>query len=87
MNQPTLNDLTEDIRCALVVLINSLAAERAELEDRYGRVWTPAELALEFELIGFAAPFAVVRRKTDHQLGSVLFQHWPRYYFSFLEDS
>lgn len=71
----------------MVAQINSLAAERAELEDRYGRVWNTTELAMEFEVIGFAAPFAVVRRKADHQLGSVLFQHWPRYYFAFLEDS
>lgn len=70
-----------------MVHINSLAAERGELEGRYGRVWNTTELALEFELIGFAAPFAVVRRKTDQRLGSVLFQHWPRYYFSFLEDT
>ena len=82
----TLIDPTEDARRALVVQINSRAAERAEVEDRYGRVWNTTEFAIEFEVIGFAAPFAVVKRKAGNQLGSVLFQHWPRYYFAFQED-
>ena len=83
----TLLDPTEEARRALAVHLNSSAAERGELEGRYGRVWDTDELALEFEIIGFAAPFVVAKRKTDNQLGWVLFQHWPRYYFSFQEDT
>jgi hypothetical protein len=32
------------------------------------------------------APFVVVRRKSDGVKGSMMFQHMPRYYFSFRED-
>ena len=56
------------------------------IECRYGRVWSASELANDFDVVGFAAPFAVVRRKTDNQLGSLLFQHHPRYYFAFQKD-
>ena len=73
-------------RQALAVEINSNPAERAALEDRYGQVWTTAELGRDFEALGFAAPFVIVKRKADHQLGSLLFQHRPRYYFSFQAD-
>lgn len=79
-------DSTEDTRRALVVLINAHAAERADLEVQYGRVWNAAELVTDFEVLGFAAPCVVVKRKADNKLGSVLFQHRPRYYFAYQED-
>ncbi len=79
-------DSAEDIRRALVIHINAQSAERADLEVQYGRVWNAAELAIDFEVLGFAAPVAVVKQKSDNKLGSVLFQHWPRYYFAFQED-
>ena len=82
----TSTDPTEAARRALVAEINCELAERATLETRYGRVWNTAELANEFEMLGFAAPFAVVKRKADNKVGSLMFQHHPRYYFSFQED-
>ena len=84
--ETTLNDSSEDVRRGLLLEINAEPAERALLECRYGRVWSTAELAHEFEVVGFMAPFAVMRRKTDNQLGSLLFQHHPRYYFAFQID-
>lgn len=84
--QTTSTDCTEETRRTLVVQINSRAAERAELEARYGQVWNTSELAKDFEVLGFAAPFVVVRRKADNKLGSLLFQHQPRYFFAFRED-
>jgi hypothetical protein len=78
--------LTENTRRGLLRKINSEPAERSVLECRHGRVWSTSELAIDFEVLGFAAPFAVVRRKTDNQVGSLLFQHDPRYYFAFRED-
>ncbi|HXP62664.1 MAG TPA: hypothetical protein VN829_19345 [Dongiaceae bacterium] len=59
---------------------------RSGLEARHGRVWDTVELAQDFEVLGFAAPFVVVRRRTDQKLGSFLFQHQPRFYFGFSED-
>jgi len=79
-------DPTEDARRALVAEINCQAADRAALEERYGQVWDTSELANDFDVLGFAAPFVVVKRKADNKLGSLMFQHHHRYYFSFQED-
>ena len=79
-------DSTEDARRALVAVINCQSAERSALEERYGQVWDTSQLANDFEVLGFAAPLVVVRRKADDKLGSLMFQHHPRYYFSFQED-
>ncbi len=79
-------DPTEETRRALVTEINSQAAERATLEARYGLVWNTSELANDFEVLEFAAPFVIVKRKADNRVGSLMFQHHPRYYFSFQED-
>jgi len=84
--QTTTTDPTEETRQTLLVQVNSQPAERAELEARHGQVWNTAELATDFEVLGFGAPFVVVKRKADHKLGSLLFQHHPRYYFAFQED-
>jgi len=82
----TPKDRTEDIRRVLLVEINAEPVQRSIVECRYGQVWSASELANEFAVVGFAAPFVVVRRKTDNQLGSLLFQHHPRYYFAFQKD-
>jgi hypothetical protein len=79
-------DATENVRRMLVTEINSQTAERPMLEARYGQIWNPTELANDFEVVGFAAPFVVVERKADHKVGSLLFQHHPRYYFAYKED-
>src|ERR1043165_3485501 len=64
INPPSI-DPTEDARRALVAQINREQAERDVLEIRYGQVWNTSELAEDFEVLEFAAPFVVVRRKTD----------------------
>jgi len=79
-------DSTEDARRVLVAVINGQAADRATLEERYGRVWDTSELANDFGVLEFAAPLVVVRRKADDKLGSLMIQHHPRYYFAFQED-
>ena len=84
--ESTALDPTEALRRKLLVQVNSTPADRAALERRYGRVWSASELAIDFALMGFLAPFVVVRRKSDGQVGSLLFQHHPRYYFAFEED-
>jgi hypothetical protein len=79
-------DSTETVRRERMVKINSAPEERAALEQRHGRVWSASDMANDFEVLGFAAPFVEVRRETDNRLGSLLFQHHPRYYFAFKED-
>ncbi len=76
-------DPTEAIRRQEVAEINGNAAERDELERRHGQVWSTAEVTAAFEIEGFAAPYVVVRRRSDGAKGSLQFQHSPRYYFNF----
>ena len=80
-----MNDPTEQARRELVAEINTEAAERQALEAKYGQVWTTQELAADFEVLGFLAPFVMVRKK-DGIKGSLMFQHSPRLYFGFTED-
>jgi hypothetical protein len=77
------DDPTLLVRQALLVEINADPGDRTILESRHGQVWDPQELARDFEVLGFAAPLAVVRRKGDGVRGSLEFQHSPRYYFAF----
>ncbi len=86
MSKQDTDELVEELRRQLTLKINSCAAERGALEQRHGKVWSPSELEEEFTVDGFAAPFAVVRRKRDGVVGSLEFQHDPRYYFNFKED-
>lgn len=46
-----------------------------------GPRWTTDEMTREFDVISFAAPFVVVRRKADGAKGSLEFTHSPRVYF------
>jgi hypothetical protein len=80
------SDATEDARRQRLVEINTQPKDRAELEALYGRVWDTRELATEFVIIGFMAPFIAVQRKSDGVKGSLEFQHQPRFYFNFQAD-
>jgi hypothetical protein len=61
--------------------INKTPREIHDLEATYGRVWTPADVAIDFEVFGFKSPFAVARCKRTGDHGSLIFQNIPRYYF------
>ena len=88
----TTNDETEPIRRNRLAEIGSALesdiqeTERKRLEARYGPVWDTEQLSAEFEVVGFIAPYAVVRRKSDGRKGSLEFQHHPRLYFNFVLD-
>jgi hypothetical protein len=56
---------------------------RKDLEARYGKVWTTAELQAEFDVLGFAAPCVIAVRKSDNVRGLLEFTHSPRFYFGF----
>jgi hypothetical protein len=58
----------------------------ADLAADEGRRWTTDELRAEFEVIGYAAPFVVVQRRSDGQRGSLEFTHSPRVYFGWRPD-
>jgi hypothetical protein len=47
--------------------------------------WSTEELQRDFDVLGFQAPFVVVRRRSDGVKGSLQFNHNPRVYFGFQE--
>ena len=79
-------DETELTRRVLVAAINSEPGEREALEAEHGQVWATDELTKEFNVIGFLAPFIIVERLSDGQKGTLMFQHYPRYYFDWKAD-
>lgn len=81
-----LDEALDNARRVRLSEINTDAGDRARLEARYGKVWDTEELRTQFEVLGFMAPFVVVRRRSDNRKGSLEFQHHPRFYFSFTED-
>ena len=81
-----MSDPTESIRREMVNKINADPCSREGLAQKYGRVWDTQELGQDFEVQGFMAPLVVVKRKADGVLGSLTFQHQPRYYFDFVAN-
>ena len=57
---------------------------KAELEAKYGKVWTTEEAKADFEFHGFCPPYVEVIRKADSVKGTLQFIHDPRFYFDFL---
>jgi hypothetical protein len=57
-----------------------------ETEATKQQTWTTEELQRDFEVLGFMAPFVVVRRRVDGKKGSLEFTHNPRVYFAWRED-
>jgi hypothetical protein len=76
-----MNDETENIRRAMLAS-GQPQRDLAEAKER----WNTDDLARDFEVIGFAAPFVVVKRKSDGVKGSLEFTHSPRVYFNFVAD-
>ena len=82
-----MSDPTEHIRRDLVDAINAEPGSRPALEAEHGQVWDTSELQRDFSVKGFAAPFVIVTRKADGVVGSLMFQHRPRFYFGFRADA
>ena len=78
-----MNDDTETIRRLQLVEINAQPGSREALEAEHGQVWDTQQLRQDFNIEGFLAPYVVVRRKSDGQRGSLMFQHNPRLFFAF----
>jgi hypothetical protein len=85
--------IDKELRRIMIAHINSEiesmdpALERRRLEEHYGqgKVWDTKELAEDFEVLSFLAPFVIVKHRETGQKGSLLFQHQPRFYFYFAE--
>lgn len=71
--------MSEALRMLLAQAINS-----GGIPEHYeGPAWDTESLQRDFEVQGFAAPFVVVRRRSDGQRGTLTFVHNPRIYFDF----
>ena len=81
-----MHDETETIRRQEVAAINAEPGSRRALEAEHGQVWDTKEMQEEFDVTGFLAPYVVVCRKSDGVVGSLKFQHAPRFYFDFQAD-
>jgi hypothetical protein len=82
-------DTTESFRRQAVAEINSEIesndpdAERKRLEATHGKVYDTNEVREAFEIEGFMAPYCVATERATRLLGSLEFQHRPRFYFNF----
>jgi len=81
-----MNDETESIRRLQLAQINANPGSREALEAEHGRVWDTRQLGEDFVVEGFLAPYCIVRRRSDGQRGSLMFQHNPRFFFRFEPD-
>jgi len=81
-----MSDTTEPIRRQRLVEINAEPGSREALESEHEQVWDTTELADDFIVQGFLAPYVAVKRKSDGRKGSLEFQHRPRFYFNFVSD-
>lgn len=79
-------DDTEATRREMIQKINADPGTREALEKKYGQVWDTLELGRDFDVKGFMAPIVVVKRKSDGVVGSLEFQHHPRFYYGFTPD-
>jgi hypothetical protein len=78
-------DETETLRRNMVAEINRDPGCREALEEKHGKVYDTKALTEEFIVHSFAAPFVIATRKSDNVKGSLMFQHYPRFYFDFKE--
>lgn len=47
---------------------------------------TTQEMTAAYEVVGFLAPYVVVKRRSDGKKGTLQFTHAPRAYFGWVED-
>lgn len=76
-----MSDPTENIRRNMIET-GQPAKDLEQAEER----WDTDGLIRDFTVVGFAAPFVVVIRKSDGQKGSLEFTHRPRVYFNWVPD-
>ena len=80
-----MSDPTEASRRALQARAN-LKFVRASLEEKHGEVFDTEQLREGFQVHSFLAPFIIVTRLSSGEKGTLMFQHSPRFYFSWQPD-
>ena len=76
-----MTDPTEAIRREMLLS----GQPQRDLEQAKDKLTTD-QLSEQYNVLGFLAPFVVVRRKSDGVKGSMEFTHNPRFYFNFVPD-
>lgn len=79
-------DTTEDLRRSMI----EAGVPEADLEGvliRGERFWDTQQLTTDFEVLGFATPFVVARKRDTGERGSLEFTHRPRLYFGWEPDA
>ena len=79
-------DHTEEMRRHAMKVMKDEPASFQDLVARFGadNVWTTEQVRKLFEITSFMAPYCTCVRKSDGQVGSLIFQHSPRFYFNFV---
>lgn len=68
-------DYVDVLRAVRVAEINSSPVPEGAL--------TTDQMREQYDVLGFAAPYVVVTRKSDGVKGTLEFKHQPRWYFNF----
>ena len=80
-------DPTEATRRAMIKEQQTIGPlNRADLAMVHGDVYDTAEMTAKFRVKHFLAPFVVVERLLDNKLGTLEFQHEPRFYYGWQPD-
>jgi hypothetical protein len=75
-------DSTETARRALVAELDQAGVP----PEHQHETWDTDALRRDFEVLAFAAPFVVARRRSDGRRGTLMFTHQPRIYFGWQEE-
>ena len=80
-------DPTEATRRAMIKEQQAIGPlSRADLAMVHGDVYDTSEMTAKFRIKHFLAPFVVVERLIDNKLGTLEFQHEPRFYYGWQPD-
>lgn len=77
-----MKDPTEAVRRMMI----ETDAPAQDLAQTTGPAWDTEAFKRDFEVLGFLAPFVLVRRRSDGKRGTLEFVHLPRVYFNWQED-
>lgn len=58
-----------------------------ELTTLYKDVWNVEKVREEFDILSFYKSNVIVKRKKDKQLGTLDYQHSPRFYYNFIIEN
>lgn len=82
------SDPTENTRRSLTASINieiesqDETKERERLKKKWGNVYNTEEVQEKFQILSYLAPYIICIEKSTKKKGVLMFQHFPRFYFT-----